>query len=213
HTEIVRALRDLSDQDRNSALASADSLPGAVPSGQGGSRGGGGPSSAPPAPAGAVSNFFAGDSEWLGLAERPSQPHSSSNAFLGRYANIVVPGSNLDLAYAYSASTATPAIDPTTGLPAPIIAPQQGGTGWGGAGGVYGGPAKVQPPQTLGEVVQVVPAPPPVAFAVPVTGHASVIDPATGLPAADNVTVPPAPSAAIDLSAGLPAAGDMTLQH
>lgn len=45
-----------------------------------------------------VSNHFVGDPEWIGVLERPDQPHSSTNRFVSRYAWLAVPaGKTLDL--------------------------------------------------------------------------------------------------------------------
>ncbi len=48
-------------------------------------------------------NFLVGDPEWIGVLERPGQPHSRSNQFIGRYAFIVLPaGKSLDLNYMHN---------------------------------------------------------------------------------------------------------------
>jgi hypothetical protein len=45
-----------------------------------------------------ATNFFVGDPEWIGVLERPDQPHSSSNRFTARFAWIAIPaGKTLDL--------------------------------------------------------------------------------------------------------------------
>jgi hypothetical protein len=50
-----------------------------------------------------ISNSFVGDPEWIGVLERPEQPHSSSNKFIARYAYIVVPsGQTLDVNYIHN---------------------------------------------------------------------------------------------------------------
>ena len=47
--------------------------------------------------------FFIGDPEWIGLLERPDQPHSGSNRFVARYCFIAIPaGKILDLNYVHN---------------------------------------------------------------------------------------------------------------
>lgn len=54
---------------------------------------------------GLVSNFFRGDPEWIGVLERPDQPHSASNRFVGRLAYLIVPeGQVLDLNFMHNAA-------------------------------------------------------------------------------------------------------------
>ncbi len=46
----------------------------------------------------AIRQSFVGDPEWIGVLERPDQPHSSTNRFVSRYAWIALPASKtLDL--------------------------------------------------------------------------------------------------------------------
>lgn len=46
----------------------------------------------------AVFEFLVGDPEWVGILERPDQPHSPTNRFVARYAWLAVPaGKTLDL--------------------------------------------------------------------------------------------------------------------
>jgi hypothetical protein len=50
-----------------------------------------------------LSNFFAGDPQWVGVLEKPGFPHSASNRFIGRYAYLGVPLSQtLDLNYIHN---------------------------------------------------------------------------------------------------------------
>jgi len=49
-------------------------------------------------PGNTLSNFVAGDPQWIGVLERPDAPHGPNNKFLSRYAFIAVPADNdLDL--------------------------------------------------------------------------------------------------------------------
>jgi hypothetical protein len=51
-----------------------------------------------PPPSGILSNFVVGDPEWIGVLERPDEPHGPDNRFVARYATVVVPsGKALDL--------------------------------------------------------------------------------------------------------------------
>ncbi len=50
-------------------------------------------------------NFNFGDPEWIGILDRPDQPHSSSNLFVGRYCFIALPiGDSLDMNYSHNQS-------------------------------------------------------------------------------------------------------------
>lgn len=54
-------------------------------------------------PIGTNALWHVGDPEWIGILERPDQPHSSSNKFIARYAYIVVPaGKTLDVNYIHN---------------------------------------------------------------------------------------------------------------
>ena len=49
-------------------------------------------------PPGTLTNTVVGDPEWVGILERPDEPHSPSNRFVARYATVLVPsGKTLDL--------------------------------------------------------------------------------------------------------------------
>ncbi len=51
-----------------------------------------------PWPNNALRRPFVGDPEWIGVLERPDQPHSSTNRFVSRFAYVAVPaGKTLDL--------------------------------------------------------------------------------------------------------------------
>lgn len=51
----------------------------------------------------AVTNFFIGDPEWIGILARPDLPHSPLNQFVARYAFFVVPsGKTLDVNYVHN---------------------------------------------------------------------------------------------------------------
>ncbi len=50
-----------------------------------------------------ATNFMVGDPEWIGVLERPDQPHSANNHFVARYAFIAQPiGNSLDLNYIHN---------------------------------------------------------------------------------------------------------------
>jgi hypothetical protein len=50
-----------------------------------------------------LSNYFAGDPQWIGVLEKPGFPHSATNRFIGRYAYFGVPLSQtLDLNYIHN---------------------------------------------------------------------------------------------------------------
>lgn len=50
-----------------------------------------------------VNNFYTGDPEWIGILDRPDQPHSSSNLFVGRYCFIALPiGDSLDMNFIHN---------------------------------------------------------------------------------------------------------------
>ncbi len=52
----------------------------------------------PPPNEALLTNFMVGDPEWIGILERPDEPHSPSNRFVARYATVVVPSAKtLDL--------------------------------------------------------------------------------------------------------------------
>lgn len=54
-------------------------------------------------PIGAITNFFVGDPEWIGLLADPAKPHSRTNRFVARYAYVVVPlGQALDINYIHN---------------------------------------------------------------------------------------------------------------
>ena len=54
-------------------------------------------------PANVVTNFHVGDPEWIGVLERPDQPHGPNNPFIARYAFIAVPADGaLDLNYIHN---------------------------------------------------------------------------------------------------------------
>ena len=54
-------------------------------------------------PGNTMSNFFVGDPEWIGILEKPDQPHSGTNRFIGRYCYIIVPvGKSLDLNFIHN---------------------------------------------------------------------------------------------------------------
>ncbi len=56
-----------------------------------------------------LSNLFVGDPEWIGILEKPNQPHSGVNKFIGRFAYLVMPvGKSLDLNYIYNQSKYNP---------------------------------------------------------------------------------------------------------
>lgn len=60
-----------------------------------------------------VSNFFVGDPEWIGVAERPNQPHGSRNPFKFRYAYLIVPaGRGGDLNFIHNHAK-WPAVQPS----------------------------------------------------------------------------------------------------
>ncbi|MCU0771749.1 MAG: hypothetical protein MUE94_08290 [Verrucomicrobia bacterium] len=51
-----------------------------------------------PPPSDTLSNSVTGDPEWIGILERPDEPHGPDNRFVARYATVVVPaGKTLDL--------------------------------------------------------------------------------------------------------------------
>jgi hypothetical protein len=51
----------------------------------------------PPTGVALLSNSVVGDPEWVGVLERPDEPHSANNRFVSRYAYLVVPsGKTLD---------------------------------------------------------------------------------------------------------------------
>lgn len=55
-------------------------------------------------------NVLVGDPEWLGVLERPDEPHSETNRFIGRIAYLVLPaGKTLDINYIHN--QADPASD------------------------------------------------------------------------------------------------------
>lgn len=50
-----------------------------------------------------VTNYQAGDPQWIGILEHPDRPHSGINRFIGRYAYVAVPtGRTLDLNYIHN---------------------------------------------------------------------------------------------------------------
>jgi hypothetical protein len=50
-----------------------------------------------------VTTTFVGDPEWVGILEKPEQPHSSSNRFIARYAFLAQPiGNSLDINHIYN---------------------------------------------------------------------------------------------------------------
>lgn len=50
-----------------------------------------------------LTNRFIGDPEWIGVLERPDQPHGPKNRFIARYAYIALPaGKSLDVNYAHN---------------------------------------------------------------------------------------------------------------
>lgn len=56
-----------------------------------------------------VSNYFVGDPEWVGVLQNPSQPHSPSNLFVGRWAYIVLPsGKSLDINFMHNHARLAP---------------------------------------------------------------------------------------------------------
>lgn len=58
-------------------------------------------------PVNVVTNFQTGDPEWIGVLERPDQPHSANNHFLARYAFLAQPiGNSLDLNYIHNQAAA-----------------------------------------------------------------------------------------------------------
>jgi len=62
-----------------------------------------------------VTNFFVGDPEWIGILERPDQPHSASNRFVARFAFMVAPaGKTLDLNYIHNRAVAFRPVRPPT---------------------------------------------------------------------------------------------------
>ncbi|HYG23125.1 MAG TPA: hypothetical protein VEH04_10110, partial [Verrucomicrobiae bacterium] len=61
-------------------------------------------------PSEVLTNFFVGDPEWIGVLERPDQPHSPSNRFVARYAYLVVPaGKTLDINFIHNQAKLLPA--------------------------------------------------------------------------------------------------------
>jgi len=54
-------------------------------------------------PVGAISNFFVGDPEWIGVLADPTKPHSPTNRFVARYAYVVVPlGQAMDINFVHN---------------------------------------------------------------------------------------------------------------
>ncbi len=54
-------------------------------------------------PIGALTNFFVGDPEWIGVLADPTKPHSRTNRFVARYAYVVVPlGQALDINFIHN---------------------------------------------------------------------------------------------------------------
>lgn len=54
-----------------------------------------------------VTNFVTGDPEWIGILDRPNQPHGPENRFTARYAYAVVPiGKTLDVNYNHNQALA-----------------------------------------------------------------------------------------------------------
>ncbi|MDB6109486.1 MAG: hypothetical protein JWR69_1236 [Pedosphaera sp.] len=50
-----------------------------------------------------LTNTFVGDPEWVGLLDKPEQPHSSSNLFVARYAFVAQPiGNSLDINFIHN---------------------------------------------------------------------------------------------------------------
>ncbi len=50
-----------------------------------------------------ITNFHVGDPEWIGVLRLPSQPHSGSNQFVGRFAYLILPaGKTLDLNFIHN---------------------------------------------------------------------------------------------------------------
>ena len=58
--------------------------------------------------------FYTGDPEWVGVLERPDQPHGPNNHFVARYAFLAQPiGNSLDLNYIYN-QAATRTVNPAS---------------------------------------------------------------------------------------------------
>ena len=80
----------------------------------------------------AVSNFFVGDPEWVGILQKPEYPHSATNRFIARYAYIVVPeGRALDINFIhnYAKGTTNSATFPAN-MPADGFLRNQGVGSW-----------------------------------------------------------------------------------